>query len=625
MSAAPLLSRIDRTDLARTAFVAACAIATALLPAWPLERVPLVALVGLVVGLWPILREAFEDVRVRRMSMELSMLLAIAAAAAIGEWVTALIIAAFVLAAEILEDLSMGRGREALTDLMSFLPETVQVRRGDAGRLTGGQADIREVPLAEVRVGDTVLVSPGGRLSVDGTVVAGASGVDASRITGESLPVDVGPGDEVHAGSVNQMGALEVRAERVGEDSSYGRIVRAVREAQSTQAPAQRLADRLAAWLVYIALAGAMVTFLLTRDLTATISVILVAGACGIAAGTPLAVLAAIARTARTGAFVKGGAQLEALSAVDTVVFDKTGTLTNGDLQVVSMRPAHGMSAKALLRLAGSAELYSEHPAGRALVRRAREMGIELDAPSDFNALPGRGIRARVAGAMVEIGSGEGSRIQVRADGELRGSIELADTVRPGSAHAISTLRRHGLRVLMLTGDDPGTARVIGRELGIEEVEAGLLPEQKLARIDAEIAAGHRLAMVGDGVNDAPALLRADVGIAMGSGTDVAQESAGVVLISSDPADLARTLLIARRARRIVLTNFVGTIAVDLLGIVLAATGVLNPLAAALVHVGSETAFILNSARLIPRRKAEVGAGDPDPSSEHRQVRSVVL
>lgn len=623
MNASSLLARIDRTDLARIAVVAACAIATAALPAWPLERVPLVALVGLVAGLWPILHEAFEDLRARRMSMELSMLLAIAAAAAIGEWVTALIIAAFVLAAEILEDLSMDRGREALTDLMTFLPERVQVR--PAGQ--DAAAGFRDAPLAEVLVGDTVLVPPGGRVSVDGAVVAGASAVDASRITGESLPVDVGPGDDVHAGSVNQMGALEVRAERVGEDSSYGRIVRAVREAQSTEAPAQRLADRLAAWLVYIALAGAVITYALTRDLTATISVILVAGACGIAAGTPLAVLAAIARTARTGAFVKGGAQLEALSAVDTVVFDKTGTLTSGDLQVVSVRPADGMSAAALLRLAGSAELYSEHPAGRALVGRAREMGLALEAPTDFAALPGRGIRARVAGvlveidALVEIGGGEDSRIQVRADGERIGSLQLADTVRPGSADAISALRSHGLRVLMLTGDAPETAHAIGRELGIEDVEAGLLPEQKLVRIDGEIAAGHRLAMVGDGVNDAPALLRADVGIAMGSGTDVAQESAGVVLISSDPADLARTLLIARRARRIVLANFAGTIAVDLLGIVLAAVGVLNPLAAALVHVGSETVFILNSARLIPGRR--FGDRESGASCEVRPAGSV--
>ncbi|UEJ81958.1 cadmium-translocating P-type ATPase [Brachybacterium halotolerans subsp. kimchii] len=640
MSAGSLLARIDRTDLVRIAVVAACALATALLPAWPLERVPLIALVGLMVGLWPILREAFGDVRARRMSMELSMLLAIAAAAAIGEWVTALIIAAFVLAAEILEDLSMDRGREALTDLMSFLPESVQVRRtgaaekdgsadgtaarpgGGAGTVVDAPADFRDVPLAEVRVGDTVLVPPGGRVPVDGAVIAGASAVDASRVTGESLPVDVGPGDGVHAGSVNQMGALEVRAERVGEDSSYGRIVRAVREAQSTEAPAQRLADRLAAWLVYIALAGAAVTFLLTRDLTATISVILVAGACGIAAGTPLAVLAAIARTARTGAFVKGGAQLEALSAVDTVVFDKTGTLTTGDLQVVSVRPADGMSVARLLRLAGSAELYSEHPTGRVLVRRAREMGIPLEAPTDFAALPGRGIRARVAGALVEIGGSGDSRIQVRTDGARIGSVRLADTVRPGSAGAISALRARGLRVLMLTGDAPATAHAIGRELGIEDVEAGLLPEQKLARIDAEIAAGHRLAMVGDGVNDAPALLRADVGIAMGSGTDVAQESAGVVLISSDPEDLARTLLIARRARRIVTANFAGTIAVDLLGIVLAAVGMLNPLAAALVHVGSETAFILNSARLIPGRRT--GVGSSGTSSEHRPVGSLV-
>jgi len=604
-----LWSRIDRGDLVRTLVVAACALAVGLGLTWPWPAVPVLAVAGLVYGCWPILVEAWHDVRHRRMSMELSMLIAIVAAAAIGEWVTALVITAFVLAAEILEDLSFDRGRDALTDLMSFLPEVVQVRGADG---------IATVPLAEVSVGSVVVVPPGGRVPVDGTVTAGASSVDQSRITGEPLPVDVAAGAQVYAGSVNRLGVIELCAERVGAESSYGRIVEAVRQAQSSPAPVQRLADRLAGYLVYLALAGAVVTYAITRDLTATISVVVVAGACGIAAGTPLAVLGAIGRAARSGAFVKDGAHLEALSAVDTVVFDKTGTLTEGAPVVTAVEPV-GRTAEELLALAAAAESYSEHPLGQAIVARARELGLEVATPESFDYEPGRGVTARVAGRVVRAGSaalvpgvpvpaGDGARVHVSVDGEVAGTILLADEVRASALRSVAELRGMRLRVLMITGDHEEPARALAARLGIDDVRAGLLPDEKLAAIDAERAAGHRVAMVGDGVNDAPSLARADVGIAMGGGTEIAQESSDVVLISSDLDDLVRLVRVARRARRIVMANFVGTILVDLAGMVLAALGLLGPVVAALVHVGSETAFILNSARLVPGRRATAAA-----------------
>ncbi|MDR1513234.1 MAG: cadmium-translocating P-type ATPase [Propionibacteriaceae bacterium] len=609
MSAASLWRRIDRRDLLRTSFVAACTVATALGLTWPWPAVPVVALVGLVTGCWPILAEAVHDVRRRRMSMELSMLIAIVAAAAIGEWVTSLLITTFVLAAEILEDLSMDRGRDALTDLMAFLPDTVQVRK---------DGDIVAAPLAGVRPGDVVVVAPGGRVPVDGVVVAGESTADQSRITGESLPVDIATGSQVFAGSINQTGAVEIRAERVGAESSYGRIVEAVRLAQSSEPPVQRLADRLAAWLVYFALGGAALTLVVTRDVTAAISVVVVAGACGIAAGTPLAVLAAIARIARSGAFVKDGTHLEALAGVDTVVFDKTGTLTAGAPSVVDVRPADGFTPDGLLGLAASAEAYSEHPLGQAIVRHARELGLPLDGAEGFSYRPGVGVTATVADRVVTAGSaglvadaptitGQGGTtpVHVGVDGGYAGTILLADVVRDSAQGAVAELRRRGLRTLMITGDQEATALAVAAEVGIEDVRAGLLPEQKLAAIDAERAKGHRLVMVGDGVNDAPALARADVGIAMGSGTDIARDSADILLINSDLVDLARTVHVARRARRIVMFNFAGTIAVDLVGMALAAFGLLGPVVAALIHVGSETAFILNSARLIPGRRGQ--------------------
>ncbi|HEY0238726.1 MAG TPA: cation-translocating P-type ATPase [Friedmanniella sp.] len=611
MSVEGLWSRLDRGDLARTLFVAACAIATAAGLTGPWPAVPVLAVVGLVGGCWPILVEAWADVRHRRMGMELSMLIAIAAAAAIGEWTTALLVTTFVLAAEILEDLSMDRGRDALTDLMAFLPSNVQVRDGD---------HVLAVPLDQVRVGQIVIVSPGGRVPVDGTVVVGQSSLDQSRITGESLPVDVSAGDAVYAGSVNQIGAMEVAAEKVGAQSSYGQIIDAVRAAQSSQAPVQRLADRLAGYLIYFAIGGALITYLVTRDLTATISVVIVAGACGIAAGTPLAVLGAIGRAARTGAFIKDGTHLEALSAVDTVIFDKTGTLTEGTPEVVGVHPGAGHREEEVLSAAAAAELYSEHPLGRAIVERARARGLDVSQPESFDYEPGRGLSAHVDARLVQVGNATlvtgapaheatepdqatAAPVHVAVDGEFIGTIMLADTVRPSARQCVADLHAMGLRVVMLTGDSRATGLAVGAELGIDDVRADLLPGDKLAAIDAERAAGHRVTMVGDGVNDAPALARADVGIAMGSGTEVARQSADIVLISSDLVDLTSAVRVARRTRRIVRTNFAGTIGIDLIGMVLAAFGLLGPILAAIVHVGSESAFILNSARLIPGRR----------------------
>jgi heavy metal translocating P-type ATPase len=606
-----LWARIDRGDLLRTLIVAVFAVAVAVLGAvglvWPVLAV--VALAGLLVGCWPILVEAWEDVRHHQMSMELSMLIAIAAAAAIGAWVTALVITVFVLAAEILEDLSLDRGRDALTDLMAFLPATVQVRDG---------TQLRSAPLSSVVPDQVVVVSPGGRVPVDGTVVAGQSSLDQSRITGESMPVDVEPGSEVYAGSVNQFGAVEVRAQRVGADSSYGQIVETVRAAQSSQTPAQRWADRFAAWLVYLALTGAALTFVITRDLRATISVVVVAGACGIAAGTPLAALAAIGRSARAGAFIKAGTYLERLSGIDTVVFDKTGTLTTGTLRVTEVRPTPGLSAKELVAAAAGAEWYSEHPIGRAIRDHAAAKQLQPPQPASFDYQPGYGLTARIGEEEVRVGNTrlipEAATASINTDpagivhvaigDRYAGSILLTDTVRDSARQCITDLKRLGLRIVMITGDSSETASAVAEHVGISEVQAELLPVDKVSSIQSLRAAGRRLAMVGDGVNDAPALTEAYVGIAMGTGTDIARETADVVLITADLAHLTQTIHIARRARRIVLTNFIGTIAVDLIGMALAAAGVIGPVLAAVIHVGSESAFILNSARLIPGRRS---------------------
>ena len=632
-----ILERIEWADVVRIAVVGLAALGAwiagaAGTPGW---AVGAVGAVVLAVGCWPLLVEAAEDLRKRRMSMELSMLLAIVAAAVIGEWVTALAVTVFALCAEVLEELSMDRGRDALTDLMSFLPQTARVVATPESAESAESSGTTDVPLDEVRPGQVIALSPGGRVPVDGVVRTGRADVDQSRITGEALPVQVGPGDRVPAGSITR-GALELEVERVGEDSSYGRIVAAVRHAQSSRAPVQRLADRLAARIVYLALAAALVTFLVTRDVRATISVIIVAGACGVAAGTPLAVLAAIARAARCGAFVKDGTHLEQLSAVDTVVMDKTGTLTVGAPRVVSVRPTEAAAGEdEVLALAAAAEWNSEHPIGRAIYNEAAVRDLTVPVPGDVAYSPGAGVSAHVEGRRITVGRcrGQGhqperdtpgcedeaalsaesdpeapsatSVVEVRADGQLLGTIALADRLRQGAAAAVRDLGDMGLEVLMLTGDSAASARHVAGLLGLteEQVRADLLPTDKEEVIDSLRRAGKQVAMVGDGVNDAPALGAADVGIAMGTGTDVAREAGDVVLVGSAPADLVETVRVARRARRIIMVNFVGTVVVDVVGMVAAGLGLLGPVAAALVHVVSESAFILNSARLVPRRR----------------------
>ena len=586
----------------------------------PYRSVSVIGAVGLAIGAWPIFKEAFANLIERRMTMELSMTIAIVAAAAIGEFFTALVITLFVLVAEVLEGMTVQRGRRAIRDLLEFLPREVSVRRAGS---------VRAVSAAELGIGDAILVNPGGRVPVDGTVLAGHSFVDESRITGESMPVEKTKGAPVYAGAINQSGALEVRAERIGRDTSYGKIIEAVERAERSRAPVQRLADRLAGFLVYFALAAAGLTFLVTGDVRATIAVVIVAGACGIAAGTPLAILGGIGQSARLGAIVKGGVHLETLGRVDTVVLDKTGTLTYGRPAVQRVLTVAGVSPETVLDAAATAEQRSEHPLGQTIVAHARAQKRPVVEPDRFSYTPGRGIAAEVAATTVLVGnrawmrergvvmpdaSGTGigretaasaaSEVFVARDGRLLGAIAIADAVRPEGQRAVAALGRMGIRTILLTGDTRSVAEAVARSLDIREVEADLLPEDKLERVKALVAASRTVAMVGDGVNDAPALMAASVGVGMGSGTDVARESADVVLLGNDLARFVETLAVARRTRGIIWQNFTGTLVVDALGVGLAAFGLLGPLLAAFIHVASELAFILNSARLLPSPRA---------------------
>jgi Cd2+/Zn2+-exporting ATPase/Cu+-exporting ATPase len=572
---------------------------------------PYITAVGVIctlVGGFPIFHEAYENIRQRRMTMELSMAIAIVAALAIREIFTALVITLFVLVAEILEGLTVGRGRKAIQHLVDLLPSKATVRRNETWT---------EVEIAEVSKEDVVLVKPGGRIPVDGQIVGGHSFVDQAPITGESLPVEKHPGTTVYAGTINQSGALEVRVERLGRETTFGKIIEAVETAEKSRAPIQGIADRLAGYLVYFALGAAVLTFLVTHNVRSTISVVIVAGACGIAAGTPLAILGSIGRAAQQGAIIKGGLYLEKLGEVDTVLLDKTGTLTYGTPELLDVCPALDISAALLLKTAAIAESRSEHPIAKAILRKAAQLGIPAEDPGQFEYTPGKGIIASSDGEEIIVGSqhfllergvqlthsngsGAGSEVFVARSGRFLGALQIADTLRPEAKAAIQSLKSMGLKTVLLTGDAKAVADDVGRKLGVDEIVSDLLPEDKSRYVKQLTEKGHKVAMVGDGVNDAPALMQASVGVAMGSGTDVARESADVVLIGSDLSKLVETLQTARRCRRTIMQNFVGTLVVDSVGVGLAAFGFLNPLLAAFIHVSSEMVFILNSARLLP-------------------------
>jgi len=603
---------VEWAELVRIAFVALAAVAVWFRLWEPFPRLSVIGIAAALIGGYPIFKEAFENIVERKMTMELSMTIALLSALAIGEFFTALVITGFVLAAEVLEGLTVGRGRRAIQSLLDFLPRTVAVRRDD---------QVIEVPSDQVQVGDIVIVKPGGRIPVDGVVVGGHSFVEQAAITGEAMAVEKTQGDGVYAGTINQSGALEIAAQKLGRDTTFGRIIEAVEHAEKSRAPIQKTADRLAGYLVYFALGAAILTFIITHNVRSTISVVIVAGACGIAAGTPLAILGAIGRAAHQGAIIKGGLYLEALAAVDTVLLDKTGTLTFGTPQIREVVSANGFGEQQIIAVASIAERKSEHPLAKAVMARATELAIPLAEPDEFSYTPGRGVRVSYKGEEILVGSlaffvehgmtrglpmngngaGGASEVYVAHAGQVLGSIRIADVLRPEAKNAVADMRQMGLRTVLLSGDTQDVTSSVGRDLGVDEALGGLLPGQKAKRVTELRSKGRNVAMVGDGINDAPALMEANVGIAMGSGTDVARESADVILIGSDLSKLVETLRVARRCRGIIMQNFVGTLVVDSVGVGMAAFGFLNPLLAAFIHVTSELAFILNSTRLLPR------------------------
>jgi len=516
---------------------------------------------------------------------------------------TAVVIVTLILLGRLLESRARASTSQALRRLLDLRPRTARRVRDGA---------TVEVPLDQVVPGDELLVRPGEQVPVDGVVLDGRSSLDVSLLTGESLPVDVGPGDRVNGATLNQAGAFRMCAERVGADSMLMQIVRLVERAQAGKAEVARLADRVAAVFVPAVMAVALAAFALwlllgpeprlAGAVMKLVAVLIIACPCALGLATPTALIVGMGRGAELGVLIRGADALEAADGIGAVVFDKTGTLTRGRPVLTDVVPAAGVTADRLLAVAASAEQRSEHPLAAAVVQGARERGLALREPEDFAALPGRGVVAVLDGHATVVGSaallaGQGvdvaalgpglERLEgagrtvfaVAAGGVALGLIAVADTLKPDARATVAALERAGLAVWMITGDHERTARAIAAEAGIapERVLAGVLPGEKSARIAALQAAGTRVAMVGDGINDAPALAQADLGIAMGGGTDVAREASGITLVRGDVAGAAVALRLARRTLQVIRQNLFWAFLYNSLGIPVAA-GALYPL-----------------------------------------------
>ena len=573
-----------------------------------------VAVLATFIGGIPVFKETIGALRQRTINMEASMTIGALASLAVGEYVAAAVIIFFALLAEELESLTLHRGRLAIADLIERVPKMATVRR---------EGIEVSVPAHTVRVNEIVIVKAGEKVPVDGEVSKGSAFINEAPITGESLPVEKLHGDRVFAGSIDDSGYLEVRATQVAGDTTFSRIISLIEEAKRSKAPLERLGDRLAASLVYAALILAALTLAVTRNVISAISVVVVAGACGIAAGTPLALLASITKAARQGIIVKGGEHIEQLSRIDTVVIDKTGTLTLGEPRIVGVHSLDEHDGKRIVQLAAIAERHSTHPLARAVLSKATELAAPRLEHSFCEYFPGKGVACRYEDDEILVGNealleaysvprsdsiqhivAEESRngrtvVLVAHNKQACGALSVADVVRDEAREAVAQMKVMGLRVVMLTGDNVQTARAVAEELGIDEVYANMLPEQKLEKVRRLCTSGRRVAMVGDGINDSPALAEATVGIAMGAGTDAALETADVALMTNDLGRIPQLIEFGRQNRGVIMQNFAGTIVIDGIGVALAIAALINPLSAAFIHTVSELAFMLNSSRLL--------------------------
>jgi Cu+-exporting ATPase len=529
------------------------------------------------------------------------------------------VIIAFVLLGKYMEELIKKRSSAAVRKLLDLKPATARVMRDGVEM---------EVPAESVMVDDLVVVRPGEKIPTDGVVLDGASAVDESMLTGESLPVEKGPGAPVIGGTLNRTGMFRFKASRVGAETALAQIIRMVEEAQASSAPVQRLADHVTGYFVpavvgvaCLAFAGWWVAGNFPQGLLAFIAVLIIACPCALGIATPAALMVGVGKGAEGGILIRGGEVLERARSLTTVVFDKTGTLTRGEPDVTDILPLAELAETEVLRLAAAVEVGSEHPLGEAIVRAASHRALVLPKITGFEAMPGHGIRGQVDGQMVllgnrrlfqrqesDLGAAEEAMARLEAEGKtamlvgyggrLIGIIAVADTLKPEANEAVAALRQEGIEAILLTGDNERTAQAIAKAVGIERVIAEVLPADKARIIEDLKRQGKAVAMVGDGVNDAPALAAADIGIAIGSGSDVAKETGSIILIKSDVRDVVAAIRLSRATLRKIKQNLFWAFIYNSVGIPVAALGLLNPVIAAAAMALSSLSVIANSALL---------------------------
>jgi P-type Cu+ transporter len=576
---------------------------TPLIPWW-------VGLAVVLLGGYPVFLNVIRASLNRQVIAHTLMTLGVIAAIAVGEWITAAVVVFFMRIGDYAEGFTTERARRAVKDLSAMAPKTARVERG---------GEEIELPVGQVQPGQIVVVRPGEQIPVDGEVAAGHAVINQAAITGESMPVDVTVGSKVYAATIAQLGSLRVRTTASGRETTFGRVIRMVEEAEAHRANVQRIADKFSGYYLPVVAVVALLTFLLRRDPLATAAVLVVACSCSFALATPIAMLASIGAGAKRGLLIKGGKYLETLASIDVLLVDKTGTLTLGKPVISEIFPQNGLTQTELLRLAASAERYSEHPVAEAVRAAARREGVDLLELDHFTAVPGQGVAATLPGGrVVMVGSGRmvasgsartlESRLQnegktllwVSLDSQPIGLLAAADTVREEIPAAFARLNKLGIRQIeLLTGDNERTASALAGKLNIG-YRANLLPEDKIAIVKEYQAKGLRVAMVGDGVNDAPALAQADVGIAMGAaGSDIAVEAAHIVLMREDWSLVPQVFEIAQRTLSVVKGNITFTVFYNVIGLTLAALGFLPPILAAAAQSLPDIGILANSSRLL--------------------------
>lgn len=583
------------------------------------------ALLATLFGGWQRFLSGFQDMYRRRITVNVFVTVALIATLAVGEFRPAAIIIFIMAVVGALESYTLDKNRQSIRDLLDLTPQTATVRSG---------TEEVTIPIEQVQVGTVVIVKPGERVPVDGVVVTGASSVDQAPITGESMPVEKFKGSELFSGTLNLTGRVEVRATKVGADTTLARIVHLVETAQATKAPIQNLADRFTVWFLPVVLGLAIIVLILTGNVKIAVSILLVACPCAFAIATPTAVTAGISNMARRSVLVKGGIFFELAGKIDALLIDKTGTFTLGRPKVLEVVAFDGLTDQDVLRIAAVAEKHSEHPLARAVRGCAKERGLTVPDPDEFRVEIGRGVTAQWGGHNIVVGNDDFVRSQgvvlsadtqgiismqveqgrtvivVTQGVQVIGLIAMADEVRPETPAAIASLHQMmgNRNITMLTGDNPRVAGAVARQIGVDHFEAGLLPEQKQEFVRKLQAAGHTVGMIGDGINDAPALALADVGIAMGAaGTDVAIETADVTLMNDDLSRVADFMWMSRTVLRRIKLNIFFSIIYNVIGLTLGSLGMLTPVLAVIFQEAGCITVVLSSTLLLwanPRRSA---------------------